>query len=206
MRAASTKGRPRRPPGPGPRITPAAPLPPARSTSSRQPAPPTDYTQRRSDQPECASLPRLHAHPPISARSSSSFSPFSRKTHSGQSHLHPAQHRKSPIITSYPAQGRCPRHPLQSVPLPTPPSPTTPALREQWGALSPRPLPRPPISAHVRCVPNQPLLTEACCSCPVSRPHLSERLSSSPNTSVYLDSTLSILHFFAEQNFNDLAR
>lgn len=206
MRTASTKGRPRRPPGPGPRITPAAPLPPAGSTSSWQPAPPIDYTQCCSDQPECASVPRLHAHPPIIARSSSSFFPFQLENPLRTAPPSPRPPPYSPIIISHPAQGRCLCTLSNQRGCLLPPSPTTPALREQWGAVSPRPLLRPPISAHARCVPNQPLLSEVCCSGPVSQPHLSELLCSSPNTSIYLDSTLSIMHFSAEQNFNDLAR
>lgn len=172
--------------GPGPRSTPAAPSPPARSTSSlRRSAPPTDYTQRRTDQPECAAVPRLEVHPPISARGRRSFS-FSGKTHSGQPHPYPAHQSSLAVLP----RGVVPVTPSNQRPRPTPPSPTTPTLREPYGAVSPRPLPRPPISAHARCMPNRRLLTGARCSCPVCWPHLPELLCSPLNAPVYLDSTL----------------
>lgn len=147
------KGQASRATGPGPRIAPAAPSPPARSTSSRQSAPPIDYAQRRADQTESASAPRLHAHPPISVHSRRSFS-FSPITHSGQPHPRPAHPHQLQSARAVLPRGVVPVTASNQRPLPTPPPPssTTPALRERHSAVSPRlpprPLPRPPISAH----------------------------------------------------------
>lgn len=203
------KGQAARATGPDPRITPAAPSPPARSTSSWQSAPPIDYAQRRSDQTESAAAPRPHAHPPISVRGWLSFS-FSPITHYGPPHPHPAHHHHLQSAQAVLPRGVVPVTASNQRPPPTPPSPTTPALAEPHSAVSPRlpprPLPRPPISAHARWVPNQPLLPEARGSGPLPWPHLSELLWSPLNTPLLLDHPppqSGIMHSFAEQNLND---
>lgn len=200
------KGQASRATGPGPRIAPAAPSPPARSTSSRQSAPPIDYAQRRADQTESASAPRLHAQPPISVHSKRSFL---LQSHNPQWTTPPSPRPPPPppISSSRPAQGRRPRHRLQSAPVAHSSFSyySCPRRTAQCGVTPPT-SPPTATAANQRprpCVPNQPLLLEARCSGPVSG---LVRLS----CCVLLRTLLSIwtpqfgiMLFFAEQNFND---